>query len=96
MSAGERQTWMPTGKASSPAGVGGHAIPQLSALHFSRGGSNLFDPRPSVRPSPREQHNDGQTPAGQVLLVPNVLVGGYQQFVTLTLRNIQQFPVAQL
>ena len=71
-------------------------FPQLSALHLGDGCSNLFDPRPSVRPGPREQHNDGQSSACKVLLVAHVLVGGYQQLETLGFRNIQQVSIAQL
>ena len=71
-------------------------FPQLSGLRLSDGGSNLFGPRPGVRPSPGEQRDDGQTSACEVLLVPHVPVGGYQQIVALTLRNIQQVSVAQL
>lgn len=68
----------------------------LSRLHLRYGGSNLFDPPAGVRPGSGAQHNDGQPSGPKVLLVPEVLVRGYQQLVVLALSNIQQLSVAQL
>ena len=71
-------------------------LPKLPALRLSDGGTNVFDPRPRIGPSPGEQHDDGQSSACEVLLAPDALVGGYQQLVAFILGNIQQVSVAQL
>ena len=70
-------------------------FPQLSRLHALYRGSNLFDPSKSVRPRPGSQHYDSQLSACKVLLVPHILISGYQQRVAFALSNLKQLSVAQ-
>ena len=70
-------------------------FPELTGADLIEGRANLIGVQAHVRPCGGQQHHDRQPPAGEVLLVAHVLIGGDEDVIALVFSPGNQLSIAQ-